>query len=62
MNEQSLKELGLNDRQVKTYLGLEGGQGFIKARTGGELPNSCEVSHETTSRLTPNPSLPAGIF
>ena len=32
--------------------GLGVGRGFAKARTGGELPNSCEVSHETTPRLT----------
>ena len=32
-------------------------RGFTKARTGGELLKSCEVSHETMPRLTPNPSL-----
>jgi len=37
--------------------GLAAGGGIGKARTGGELPKSCEVSHETTPRLTPNPSL-----
>ena len=46
----------------KTCLGLSGGRGFAKAWTGSELPKSCEVSHETTPRLTPNPSLSAGIY
>ena len=44
-----------------TCLGLSGGRGFAKARTGGELPKSCEVSHETAPRLTPNPSLCEGV-
>ena len=45
-----------------TCLGLSGGRGFAKARTGGELPKSCEVSHETAPRLTPNPLLWAVCF
>ena len=43
-------------------LGLGVGRGLAKARTGGELPKSCEVSHETTPRLTPNSSLCEGVF
>ena len=51
------------EKKVKlptTVWGLAFGRGFAKARTGGELLNSCEVSHETTPRLTPNPLLGDG--
>jgi len=40
---------------------LAAGGGIGKARTGGKLPNSCEVSHETTPPLAPNCLLHAGI-
>jgi len=40
---------------------LAAGGGIGKARTGGKLPNSCEVSHEATPPLAPNCLLHAGI-
>jgi len=41
---------------------LAAGGGIGKARTGGELPKSCEVSHETTPPLAPNCPLAAVHF
>jgi len=40
---------------------LAAGGGIGKAWTGGKLPNSCEVSHETAPPLAPNGLLSAGI-
>jgi len=46
---------------TQRFSSLATGGGIGKARTGGELPNSCEVSHETTPPLAPNCLLGAGI-
>jgi len=48
--------------RIKRFSSLAAGGGIGKARTGGELPKSCEVSHETTPPLAPNCLLHAGIF
>jgi len=39
---------------MQRFSSLAAGGGIGKARTGGELPNSCEVSHETIPPLAPN--------
>jgi len=39
---------------VQRFSSLASGGGIGKARTGAELPKSCEVSHETTPPLAPN--------
>jgi len=45
-----------------TPRGLAVGRGFTKAWTGGELQNTCKVSHEPTPRLPPNRSLDAALY
>ena len=42
------------------FSSLASGGGIGKARTGAELPKSCEVSHEATPPLAPNCLLAAG--
>jgi len=36
---------------LQRFSSLATGGGIGKARTGGELPKSCKVSHETPPRL-----------
>jgi len=45
---------------MQRFSSLAAGGGIGKARTGGKLSKSCEVSHETTPPLAPNCLLPAG--
>ena|GEM_PF-4944896 len=47
---------------LQRFSSLASGRGIGKARTGGELPKSCEVSHETTPPLAPNCLLGAVVF
>jgi len=47
---------------MQRFSSLAAGGGFTKVRAGGELPKSCEVSHETTPPLAPNCLLGAGVF
>jgi len=47
---------------MQRFSSLASGGGIGKARTGGELPKSCEVSHETTPPLAPNCLLGAVFF
>jgi len=44
----------LSSADAQRFSSLAAGGGIGKAQTGGELPNSCEVSHEATPPLAPN--------
>jgi len=43
------------DACLQRFSSLAAGGGIGKARTGAELPKSCEVSHETTPRRAKPP-------